>query len=243
MADQKIALWVHDALRSAQISQAELARKLRDRLGREIDRSMVQKVLKGVRRLSADELIAVAEITGSPLPTAAPSGLRPLLATDEKSHRAARRKIAPDPSPEFEPSAYAARNRSDRASTAGGRDQGDRLRAEWRFPKQWLEEEMRLGAATTDVLAVVGSSMAPDLIDGDRVLIDRLRRDPRQGGIFAIREGDGVLIRHVELLRDANNPPRIRCSSSNVAHRPFELVLDGDQIAIIGRVAARITRL
>jgi phage repressor protein C with HTH and peptisase S24 domain len=251
MADKKIALWMPEALRTAEISQAELARKLSDRLGRKIDRSMVQKVLKGVRRLTGEELIAVAEITGSSPPTDPPSSATPQRASDpssKSSSGSARREIGPDATPEFDLRSDASAGGGYRLPAAVGRDgvrryDGDCVRAEWRFPKRWLEDEMRLAAATTDVLAVAGSSMAPDLIDGDRVLIDRMHRDPRQGGIFAIREGDGVLINHVELLHDAGDSPRIRCSSSNIAYQPFELVLDGDRVAIIGRVAGRITRL
>jgi phage repressor protein C with HTH and peptisase S24 domain len=250
MADHKIALWMHEALRAANISQAELARKLKDRLGREIDRSMVQKALKGARRLTGEELIAIAEVTGSPPPTDPYSNTPPKRASNlsKKSNRPAHQEIAPDATPEFDLRSELSEGKGYCLPAAVEQDgrrryEGDSVRAEWRFPKQWLEEEMRLAAATTDVLAVVGSSMAPDLIDGDRVLIDRMHRDPRQGGIFAIREGDGVLIKHVEPLRDAGGTPRIRCSSSNIAYRPFDLVLDGDEVAIIGRVAGRITRL
>jgi transcriptional regulator with XRE-family HTH domain len=246
MADKKIALWMHEALRSAKISQAELARRLSARLGREINRSMMQKVLKGVRRLSGEELIAVAEITGSPPPTDGPPGATLQLAAAHSGP--GRQEIGPDATPEFDSRGDSSEGRGYRLPAAveqdgGRRYDGDCVRAEWRFPKRWLEEEMRLKAATTDVLVVVGSSMTPDLMDGDRVLIDRTHRDPRHGGIFAIRDGDGVLIKHVELVREPADPPRIRCSSSNIAYRPFELVLDGDEVAIIGRVAGRITRL
>jgi transcriptional regulator with XRE-family HTH domain len=238
MADEKIALWIQEALRSSQMSQAELARRLGERLGREIDRSMVQKVLKGVRRLPSDELIAIAEISGLAPPTGAPR--------DAKiEFRAPARRIDADATPEFDLRGRTSRGRGHSPSAAdrqGGHD-GGAAQEEWRFPKKWLEEEMRLTAATIKVVVIVGSAMAPDLLDGDRVLIDRTHRDPRQGGIFAIREGDGFLIKHVELLRDAEDKPRIRCTSSNPAYRPFELVLDGTEVEIIGRVAGRITRM
>lgn len=118
----------------------------------------------------------------------------------------------------------------------------DIVKAEWIIPPSFLQGELRLTPAYTDVIAVDGPSMIPDLMPGDRVLIDRTHRDPRQGGIFAVREDDGIIIKHVEIVR-GSDPIRIVCKSSNPTYTPFELVLDGDRVAIIGRVAGRISRL
>lgn len=61
--------WVRDALDHSGMSGAELARRLSSRVGRSIDRAAINKVLKGLRRISADELVAIADITGFPSPT------------------------------------------------------------------------------------------------------------------------------------------------------------------------------
>jgi transcriptional regulator with XRE-family HTH domain len=116
------------------------------------------------------------------------------------------------------------------------------VRAEWTFPENWLKGEMRLSYLTTDVLPVDGPSMSPDLESGDRVLIDRSNRDPKQDAIFAIRDGHSIIIKHVQLVR-GSEPPRIICRSSNPKYDPFELILDGQQADIIGRVAGRISKL
>lgn len=116
------------------------------------------------------------------------------------------------------------------------------VKAEWTFPEAWLRNEMRLTLEMTDIIAVDGPSMLPDLAPGDRVLIDRSNRDPRQDAIFAVRDGDSVIIKHVQLIR-GSEPPRIVCTSSNQSYKPFELILDGEQAEIIGRVAGRISRL
>jgi transcriptional regulator with XRE-family HTH domain len=118
----------------------------------------------------------------------------------------------------------------------------DVVKAEWGIPASFLQGELRLHPMRTDVLAVDGPSMVPDLMPGDRVLIDRSHTDPRQGGIFAVREDGGVIIKHVEVVR-GSDPPRIVCKSSNPTYAPFELILDGDNVAIIGRVAGRISRM
>jgi len=71
----QIATWVKKALEHADMSQAELARQLTRRLRREIDRAAVQKMTiarpkKGQkpRKVAADELLAIEEITGYPAP-------------------------------------------------------------------------------------------------------------------------------------------------------------------------------
>lgn len=53
---------------AGRMSQAELARRLTNRLHREYDRSMIHKVLKGERELSAAELLAIGQITAFPPP-------------------------------------------------------------------------------------------------------------------------------------------------------------------------------
>ena len=69
------APWVKAALEHADMSGAELARHLTERLGRSIDRAAVQKMqmTEGTgktkpRSVAADEMIAIAEITGYPMP-------------------------------------------------------------------------------------------------------------------------------------------------------------------------------
>jgi transcriptional regulator with XRE-family HTH domain len=121
-------------------------------------------------------------------------------------------------------------------------DGHEQKKADWFFPDGWLRGEMRLTATFTDIIAVDGPSMLPDLAPGDRVLIDRSSRDPKQDAIFAIRDGDSVIIKHIQLLRNTD-PPRLVCRSSNPKYEPFELILDGEQVDIIGRVAGRISKM
>lgn len=124
-----------------------------------------------------------------------------------------------------------------------GRPQATEVaKAEWLFPDSWLRGEMRLSGRSTDLIAIDGPSMLPDLAPGDRVLVDRSNTDPKQDAIFAIRDGDSVIVKHVQLLRNSE-PPRIICRSSNPKYEPFELILDGEHVSIIGRVAGRISRL
>ncbi|ODM71724.1 hypothetical protein A6X20_07220 [Bradyrhizobium elkanii] len=52
------------------MSQTELARQLTGKLGREIDKAGVNKIVKsGERSVAGDELMAIEEITGVPVPS------------------------------------------------------------------------------------------------------------------------------------------------------------------------------
>lgn len=63
--------WVEAAMsHNRDMGQAELARALETRLRVEFDRSKVYKILKGERKVSAEEMLAIEEITGFPAPAA-----------------------------------------------------------------------------------------------------------------------------------------------------------------------------
>jgi hypothetical protein len=66
--------WFAEALRHSGISQAEMARRLTKKLGRQITKSAVGRMLKGPpptgRSISGDELLAIEQITNYPAPTA-----------------------------------------------------------------------------------------------------------------------------------------------------------------------------
>lgn len=64
-----IAQWVRAAIDAQKITQAELSRRLERELRRSYDRSMVNKMLKGERDVSAAELVAIERITGFPVPS------------------------------------------------------------------------------------------------------------------------------------------------------------------------------
>ncbi len=125
-------------------------------------------------------------------------------------------------------------------------DEGDRRAvATWQLPAQFVENELGLRPGLTQIVRVRGDSMddgsASGLVSGDRVFIDCSDTDPRQGGIFAVFDGDGVVVKQVELVRGAE-PPQIICTSLNPRYSAFRLTLDG-LVHIIGRVAGKITRL
>jgi SOS-response transcriptional repressor LexA len=59
--------WLQNVMEQTGIKQAELARLLSDELGRSIDRAAVNKMLKGTRAISGDELLAIERLTQTPV--------------------------------------------------------------------------------------------------------------------------------------------------------------------------------
>lgn len=113
------------------------------------------------------------------------------------------------------------------------------------FPEDYARKELGLHPGRADILPVKGDSMDDGskyaLVDGDRVIVDLSARDIRQGAIFAVWDGEGVIIKQVEILR-GSEPPRLLCSSLNPRYKPFELEIT-DSVHIIGRVAAKLARM
>lgn len=78
-----IAQWVAAAMAHADnMSQAELGRRLAGRLRTGFDRSKVQKMLADLREVSAEEMLAIEEITGYPAPAEARTSLVPVPLVD-----------------------------------------------------------------------------------------------------------------------------------------------------------------
>jgi len=61
--------WLLEAIERSGKGQAELSRQLTRALGRSIDRAAVNKMTKGTRAISADELKVIERVTGHEAPT------------------------------------------------------------------------------------------------------------------------------------------------------------------------------
>ncbi|HEX8224482.1 MAG TPA: XRE family transcriptional regulator [Allosphingosinicella sp.] len=84
----------------------------------------------------------------------------------------------------------------------------------WRFPRSWLRRSFG-HEDQLELLRVVGDSMQPELSDGDWVMVDRRRRDPRDG-LYAVRLGDALLVKRVQF-----QGRNIRLVSTNPAYEPI----------------------
>ena len=77
-----------------------------------------------------------------------------------------------------------------------------------------------------------GGSMAPLILDGDWLLVDTSQTDPRVSGVYVIRRGGHLLVKHVQ--------PRptqgvFLVYSENPQEKKSEMVRE-DDLDVIGRV-------
>lgn len=117
---------------------------------------------------------------------------------------------------------------------------GHKVVSEWVFPPAYLRHELRMQPGDIMVLEVVGDSMSPTLESGDRVMVDTTYSKPTPDGIYVIEEGDGPMVKRLQLIR-RSDPPEIRIISDNKHHEPYTLRLE--DVRIIGRVSGRVTKM
>lgn len=112
-------------------------------------------------------------------------------------------------------------------------------------PGRWIEGEgatalrldpallraLNVRAAAASLVRVDGDSMAPDLRDGDEVLVDTDRRHPdARGGVYVLRLDDAAMVKRV--ARDAGG---WRITSDNPAE-PSPGLCTVDRVAVVGKV-------
>ena len=117
---------------------------------------------------------------------------------------------------------------------------GHRVISDWVFPSAFLRHELHVQPGGIMVLEVVGDSMSPTLETGDRVIVDTSHSRPTPDGIYVIEEGDGPMVKRLQLVR-RSEPAEVRIISDNSHHETYTLRLD--DIRIIGRVSGRVSRM
>lgn len=117
---------------------------------------------------------------------------------------------------------------------------GHKVVSEWAFPPAFLRHELRLQPGGIMVLEVIGDSMSPSLESGDRVIIDTNHARINPDGIYVIDEGDGPMVKRLQMVRQSD-PPMVRILSDNKNHEPYSLLIA--DVRIIGRVSGRVTKM
>lgn len=117
--------------------------------------------------------------------------------------------------------------------------------ATWALPGSYVRDGLGILPGTVDIVTIEGNSMDDgsrnSLASGDKAILDLRSHNYRQGGIFALFDGDTVIVKQVEYVR-GTDPPQIICKSLNPSYSPFTVILDGNA-HIIGRVAGKIMRM
>jgi len=109
----------------------------------------------------------------------------------------------------------------------------ERVVAEWQVPTGIVRGYSTAPAAELRIITVIGDSMEPTLLPGQRVLVDTGDRMPSPPGIFVVWDGLGLVVKRVQLLAHSE-PPRVKIASDNTKYDAYERTLD--EAYIQGRV-------
>lgn len=124
-----------------------------------------------------------------------------------------------------------------RLSAGGGAlIESDRRKGTWRFPTDYVSRELRAHARGLSIVEVVGDSMEPRLLPGDRIAVDHSDTNPTPPGIFALWDGFGLVVKHVQRI---HGTAKVLLVSENPMYPPYEVLID--EIKIIGRIKS-VTR-
>lgn len=127
-----------------------------------------------------------------------------------------------------------------RGSTGDGEDNSHvEIRGVMAFKSEWLREN-NLNQRHLDVIYANGHSMEPTINDGDVLLIDESKIEPKDGQIFALQsESKGTIVKR--LVRSDFDGWIIRSDNPDKARYGDETLRDGEinEVRIIGRVVWR----
>ena len=106
------------------------------------------------------------------------------------------------------------------------------VKGRFAFRREWITAKGQPSAMV--LMDVTGDSMAPDIKDGDTVLIDESQQDLIAGAIFAVGLGEEVMVKRLDRA-----PGKLVLLSINPGYAPLEVDMRGDlsdQVRIVGRV-------
>lgn len=122
----------------------------------------------------------------------------------------------------------------------GERIAGHRVIAEWVMPDDFVTQELGSSRKSTVVMEVIGDSMSPTYLPGDRVVVDLSQTDHVSDTVYAI--SDGASEPQIKRLQRVpfSNPARVKIISDNPALETFEV--DLERVQIIGRICGHLAR-
>lgn len=127
-----------------------------------------------------------------------------------------------------------------RGSTGDGEDNSHvEIRGVMAFKTEWLRAN-HLNQRKLDVIYANGHSMEPTINDGDVLLIDESKIEPKDGQIFAMQSTTkGTIVKR--LVKSDIDGWIIRSDNSDKARYGDEILRDGEinEVRIIGRVVWR----
>jgi hypothetical protein len=122
-----------------------------------------------------------------------------------------------------------------RASAGSGElsAETEKIIAEWQIPSGMVRQYSTAPAHELRIITVMGDSMEPTLLPGQRILVDTGDRMPSPPGIFVVWDGLGLVVKRLQVVPHSD-PPRVRIGSDNGKYEPYERTLS--EAYIQGRV-------
>lgn len=220
--------------------------KLAAELGDGVTQGAVSHFMNGRTALSVNAAVVFARALGVPV-----SDISPTLATQiEKMSQALPGKVAQQPTDsripprsfdlKDEPGYTGVMQLTARGSTGSGDDNPHvEIRGVMAFKSAWLRAN-NLNQLHLDVIYANGHSMEPTINDGDVLLIDESKIEPKDGQIFAMQsESKGTIVKR--LVKSDFDGWIIRSDNPDKARYGDETLRDGEinEVRIIGRVVWR----
>ncbi|WP_422387329.1 S24 family peptidase [Agrobacterium vaccinii] len=117
---------------------------------------------------------------------------------------------------------------------------GHAVVAEWLIPLQYLRNEAKASPNHTLVMEVIGDSMLPTYMPGDRVLVDLSQTTMSSDTVYAISDGQSEpQIKRLQRV-PFSDPVEVRIISDNPNLERFTVELE--RLTILGRIVGHIAR-
>ena len=114
------------------------------------------------------------------------------------------------------------------------------VKARWFLPEGMIRYEGSASPAAMRVLRVRGVSMEPELSEGDRLLVDTSRRRPETGEMFVLWDGNGLVVKRVELA-NRSGAPALRLKSAHPDYANYTCL--AQDVYIVGKVLWTVKRV
>lgn len=101
------------------------------------------------------------------------------------------------------------------------------------FDKKLILDNLKVSKQHLCAVTIEGQSMEPILNNGDIVLVNILKNDVAEPGIFVLFDGDGIVCKWVERIV-GSDPAQYRIKSENIRFSEYSVL--ADTAKIIGRV-------
>ena len=121
----------------------------------------------------------------------------------------------------------------DASAGPGSLVEGEREIGSYGFDERWLRRVCRARPQDLSIIRVAGDSMAPTLVDGDDILVDRTDAGARlRDGIYVLRRDDTLMVKRLSLTPTSGT---LAITSDNASYPSWRDV-PLDSVDILGRV-------